>query len=159
MNSVEIEAMKCMDYQEIYQLWLKIEGFAIKSVDDSEEGIERFINRNPGISVIAKIDDKIVGSILCGHDGRRGCLYHVCVDPDYRMLGIGKQMVNDVLERLKQEQISKVHLLAFCKNEGGNQFWKELGWNKRDDINYYEYVLDTKNNENIVERGCLYETI
>ena len=109
--------------------------------------------------MIAKIDDKIVGSILCGHDGRRGCLYHVCVDPDYRMLGIGKQMVNDVLERLKQEQISKVHLLAFCKNEGRNQFWKELGWNKRDDINYYEYVLDTKNNENIVERGCLYETI
>ena len=85
--------MQIEDYEQVYALWLTISGFAIRSVDDSKEGVERFLQRNPGISVVAEEDGKIVGAILCGHDGRRGCLYHVCVDPAYRRRGIGKDMV------------------------------------------------------------------
>ena len=67
--------MQIEDYEQVYALWLTISGFAIRSVDDSKEGVERFLQRNPGISVVAEEDGKIVGAILCGHDGRRGCLY------------------------------------------------------------------------------------
>ena len=81
--------MQIEDNAQVYALWLTISGFAIRSVDDSKEGVERFLQRNPGISVVAEEDGKIVGAILCGHDGRRGCLYQVCVDPAYRRRGIG----------------------------------------------------------------------
>ena len=82
---------------------------------------------------------------MCGHDGRRGCLYHVCVHKDYRMRGIGKAMVGFAMEALKEEQISKVSLIAFTKNDIGNAFWKEIGWTKREDLNYYDFTLNEKN--------------
>ena len=133
------------DYEDIFTLWKKIKGFAIRSMDDSKEGVTRFLTRNPNTSVVKVLDGRIVGSILCGHDGRRGCFYHVCVDPDYRMRGIGKEMVGFALEALAQEGIGKVNLIAFTDNITGNAFWKELGWTKREDLNYYDYTLNTEN--------------
>ena len=88
---------------------------------------------------------EIVGAILCGHDGRRGCLYHVCVREDSRRQGIGKAMVVFCMEALKKEQINKVSLIAFTKNDVGNAFWKEIGWTKREDLNYYDFVLNEEN--------------
>ena len=121
------------------------QGFAIRSIDDSKEGVERFLNRNPGISVVAEEDGKIVGAILCGHDGRRGCMYHVCVDPEYRLKGIGKSMVVFAMEALRKEKINKVSLIAFTKNDVGNAFWKEIGWTGRKDLNYYDFTLNDAN--------------
>ena len=92
-GSVLIRPMTGEDYDEVHALWLTIKGFGIRAVDDSREDIERFIRRNPSTSVVAVIDGKIVGSILCGNDGRQGTLYHVCVAKAYRRLGIGRQMV------------------------------------------------------------------
>ncbi|MGN0131278.1 MAG: GNAT family N-acetyltransferase [Lachnospiraceae bacterium] len=142
-----IRAMTLEDYENVHALWMKIKGFAIRSIDDSREGVERFLNRNPGISVVAEEDDKIVGAILCGHDGRRGCMYHVCVDPDYRLKGIGKSMVVFAMEALRKEKINKVSLIAFTQNDIGNAFWKEIGWTKREDLNYYDFTLNTENIE------------
>lgn len=88
---------------------------------------------------------KIVGAILCGHDGRRGCLYHVCVDEAYRRRGIGKAMVVQSMEALKEEGISNVSLIAFTQNDIGNAFWNTIGWNERQDLNYYDFVLNTEN--------------
>ena len=140
-----IRAMTLNDYEKVHHLWMKIKGFAIRSIDDSKEGVERFLNRNPGISVVAEEDGKIIGAILCGHDGRRGCMYHVCVDPDYRLKGIGKSMVVFAMEALKKEKINKVSLIAFTKNDIGNAFWKEIGWTKREDLNYYDFTLNEEN--------------
>lgn len=140
-----IRAMTLNDYEKVYDLWMKIKGFAIRSIDDSKEGVECFLNRNPGISVVAEEDGRIVGAILCGHDGRRGCMYHVCVDPDYRLKGIGKSMVVFAMEALKKEKINKVSLIAFTKNDIGNAFWKEIGWTKREDLNYYDFTLNEEN--------------
>ncbi len=140
-----IRAMTLNDYEKVHDLWMKIKGFAIRSIDDSKEGVERFLNRNPGISVVAEEDGKIIGAILCGHDGRRGCMYHVCVDPDYRLKGIGKSMVVFAMEALKKEKINKVSLIAFTKNDIGNAFWKEIGWTKREDLNYYDFTLNEEN--------------
>ncbi len=140
-----LRVMTMDDYEQVYALWKQIHGFGIRSVDDSREGIQRFLRRNPATSVVAIEDGKIVGAILCGHDGRRGCLYHVCVDADYRMRGIGKSMVVFAMEALKKEKINKVSLIAFTKNDIGNAFWNEIGWTKRRDLNYYDFTLNEEN--------------
>ena len=141
----KVRTMMIDDYDEIYALWMKIKGFAMRSIDDSRQGVERFLKRNPDTSVVAVKDDKVVGAILCGHDGRRGCLYHVCVDPEYRKQGIGTAMVVFAMNALKKEKISKVSLIAFTQNDIGNAFWKEIGWTKREDLNYYDFTLNEKN--------------
>ena len=140
-----IRAMVIEDYEEVRSLWMTIKGFGIRSVDDSREGVEAFLKRNPGMSVVAIEGGKVAGSILCGHDGRRGCLYHVCVAEDYRMRGIGKDMVVFCMEALKAEQINKVSLIAFTVNDVGNAFWKRIGWTKREDLNYYDFTLNEAN--------------
>lgn len=140
-----IRIMTADDYEEVKALWMTIKGFGIRSIDDSKEGVERFLKRNPTTSVVAIEDGKVVGSILCGHDGRRGCFYHVCVHTDYRMKGIGKAMVVKAMEALKEEQINKVSLIAFTQNDIGNAFWKEIGWTKREDLNYYDFTLNEEN--------------
>lgn len=140
-----IRVMTIEDYEEVFALWRKIKGFGIRSVDDSKAGIARFLKRNPTTSIVAVEDGKIVGSILCGHDGRRGCFYHVCVDPEYRMRGIGKSMVVKAMEELKEEEINKVCLIAFTENDIGNAFWNEIGWTKRLDLNYYDFTLNEEN--------------
>ena len=140
-----IRTMTIEDYEGVYALWMSIKGFAMRSIDDSREGVERFLARNPGISVVALEEGKVVGAILCGHDGRRGCMYHVCVHEDYRMRGIGKAMVVFAMEALKREKISKISLIAFTRNDVGNAFWNRIGWTKREDLNYYDFVLDKEN--------------
>lgn len=141
-----IRAMRAEDYQGLYHLWMTIHGFGIRSIDDSREGVERFLKRNPSTSVVAQAQDgSIVGGILCGHDGRRGCLYHVCVREDYRRLGIGKAMVVFCMNALKEEGINKVSLIAFTVNDIGNAFWNCIGWTKRQDLNYYDFTLNESN--------------
>ena len=142
---MNIREMKIEDYDNVFALWKTIKGFGIRSVDDSREGIDRFLKWNPGLSVVAEEEGKIVGAILCGSDGRRGCLYHVCVHRDYRRQGIGKTMVVWCMEKLKDLQINKVSLIAFTQNDIGNAFWKEIGWTKREDLNYYDFTLNEKN--------------
>ena len=139
-----VRTMTIEDYPGVRALWMTIKGFAIRSIDDSGEGVARFLLRNPTTSVVAEEDGEIVGAILCGHDGRRGCLYHVCVREDKRMNGIGKAMVVHCMEALKKEQISKVSLIAFTVNDIGNAFWRCIGWTKREDLNYYDFVLNTE---------------
>ncbi|MBR1470981.1 MAG: GNAT family N-acetyltransferase [Lachnospiraceae bacterium] len=140
-----IRTMVIEDYDQVKALWMTIHGFGIRSVDDSKEGVERFLKRNPTTSVVAEEDGKIVGAILCGHDGRRGCLYHVCVAEGYRRRGIGKEMVVFCMNALKAEQINKVSLIAFTRNDIGNAFWNCIGWTKREDLNYYDFTLNEAN--------------
>ena len=141
----EIRLMTIDDYEEVHDLWMSIHGFGIRSIDDSREGVERFLKRNPTTSVVAVADGKIVGAILCGHDGRRGSLYHVCVHEDYRKHGIGKSMAVACMRALQAEQINKVNIIAFKSNELGNHFWQEEGWTFRDDLNYYDFTLNETN--------------
>ncbi|MCQ2498412.1 MAG: GNAT family N-acetyltransferase [Lachnospiraceae bacterium] len=143
----EVRTMTIEDYPKVKELWMTIKGFAIRSIDDSREGVERFLRRNPTTSVVAVSNGEVIGAILCGHDGRRGCLYHVCVREDSRLHGIGKNMVIKCMNELKKEKISKVSLIAFSTNDIGNAFWKQIGWTKREDLNYYDFTL---NEENII---------
>ena len=141
-----IRAMTIEDYRGLHDLWMTIHGFGIRSIDDSKEGVERFLKRNPTTSVVAISEQgEVVGGILCGHDGRRGCLCHVCVRDDYRRHGIGKEMVVFCMNALKAEQINKVSLIAFTRNDIGNAFWNCIGWTKREDLNYYDFTLNEEN--------------
>ena len=140
-----IRTMTIRDYDGLRKLWLGIEGFGIRSIDDSLEGVERFLKRNPTTSVVAEDKGEIVGSILCGHDGRTGYFYHVCVRSDYRMHGIGKSMADAAARTLKEEHINKVALIAFTENKVGNTFWQDIGWNERVDVNYYELPMNENN--------------
>ena len=140
-----VRAMSIEDYEEVYDLWMSIQGFGIRSMDDSKEGIRVFLKRNPTTSAVDVEDGRIAGAVLCGHDGRRGCLYHVCVSKNYRRQGIGKKMVAFCMEALRKEQISKVCLNAFVINQVGNSFWQKTGWNNRTDLNYYDFNLNEKN--------------
>lgn len=141
----EIRVMTETDYDEVYELWMSIHGFGIRSIDDSREGVARFLKRNPTTSMVAVAEGRIVGAILCGHDGRRGCFYHVCVHEDYRNRGIGRAMAGACMRALQEEHINKVSLIAFKSNELGNHFWKGAGWTFRDDLNYYDFTLNDAN--------------
>ncbi len=144
-GKVIIRPMRMTDYEEVHALWMTIQGFGIRAIDDGEEDVERFIRRNPETSVVAVTDGRIVGSILCGSDGRQGTLYHVCVAGEYRRMGIGRQMVGYCMRQLREMRINKVSLVAFTSNQVGNAFWKSIGWKKREDFYYYDFILNEKN--------------
>ena len=151
MEDLLIRAMVPEDYDKVRKLWMSIKGFAIRSIDDSREDVERFIKRNPSTSVVALKGDRIVGSILCGHDGRQASFYHVCVSKSCRRQGIGTKMVVYCMNALKEQQINKIALIAFTKNDAGNAFWKQIGWTCRPDCNYYEFVLNEANITRFIE--------
>ncbi len=142
---MQVRVMTIEDYPQVYALWMSIHGFGIRTVDDSREGVEKFLKRNPATSVVAVEDGRVIGAILCGHEGRRGCFYHVCVAEDKRQRGIGKQMATFAMHALKAEGINKVSLIAFKSNEVGNRFWRSVGWTYRDDLNYYDFTLNEAN--------------
>ena len=150
MAEVQILPMRESDYDAVRALWLTIRGFGIRALDDSREDVVRFIRRNPTTSVVAMVGGRIVGSILCGSDGRQGALYHVCVAREYRRKRIGTRMVGYCMQQLKEMGINKVGLIAFTSNEAGNAFWKQIGW-KKSDVNYYEFVLNEENITHFVE--------
>ncbi|MCM1991846.1 GNAT family N-acetyltransferase [Oceanirhabdus seepicola] len=128
--------MTIKSYAEIYDIWNDIPGIGISDAD-SEESITRYLERNPNSSFVYYDDNKIVGTILCGHDGRRGYIHHTCVLPEYRSQNIGKILVEKALEALKDEGINKCHLFVFYDNELGNAFWNKIGWKKRSDLLIY----------------------
>lgn len=140
-----IRTFQMSDYDEVYQLWKETPGVGLRYLDDSREGIARFILRNPATSFVAEDSGKIIGVALSGHDGRRGFLYHTCVSKAHRRRCIGKQLIEHVIEAMKAEQITRLFLFCFSDNEPGNGFWNGLGWTKREDLNYYTLCLDENN--------------
>ncbi|WP_199770435.1 GNAT family N-acetyltransferase [Helicobacter aurati] len=140
-----LRLMTIHDYEEIILLWKSIQGFYIREIDDSKEGINKFLLRNPHTNVVAIEDDKIVGTILCGYDGRCAYFYHVCVKQEYRHKRIGMSMVEFCINALKKEGATHINLIAFKTNNIGNLFWQELGWDNKDNVNLYEYILNTHN--------------
>lgn len=141
----QIRPIVIQDYDDIFALWNETEGMGLRSLDDSREGIQKFINRNPWTSFVALLDGKIIGNILCGQDGRRGYVYHTAVKSSCRGKGFGKRLVQAALDALAKQGITKATLVVFTHNEIGNSFWKSQGWHQRFDLNYYQYLIDERN--------------
>lgn len=142
---MEIRRMVIDDYQNVYDLWSNTKGMGLRSLDDSKEGISKFLERNPKTNFVAMIRGKLVGVIMSGHDGRRGYIYHTAVHVDFRGKGIGKELVEVVCKSLKEERITKVSLVVFTNNELGNKFWNSLGFEKRMDLGYFNKGLNIEN--------------
>lgn len=133
---MEIRNMVISDYDDVYNLWMSCEGMGLNNLDDSKEGIEKFLNRNPETCFVAEIERKVVGVILVGNDGRRGFIYHTAVNPQFRKQGIARSLVETAMLALKQCGINKVALVVFEKNEIANAFWERLGFSTRNDLIY-----------------------
>lgn len=139
---MNIRKMLISDYDEIYTLWMSCTGMGLNNIDDSKEGIAKFIDRNPDTCFVAEIANKVVGVIIVGNDGRRGYIYHTAVDSQYRKQGIGHQLVNTAIQALKDQcGINKVALVVFDKNENGNAFWEKQGFTVREDLVYRNKTL------------------
>ena len=129
-----IRNMTIDDYEQVVQLWQATEGVGLHEYEDSQAGIAQYLARNPGMSLVWREAKQIVGSVLCGHDGRRGYLHHLAVATSYRGRGIGAKLVAHALKKLAQEGIRKCNTFSFDDNQVGLAFWNHLGWQQRDDI-------------------------
>ncbi len=135
-----IRLMTVDDYDAVYALWMSCKGMGLNDLDDSREGIERFLARNPGTCFVAE-EDGIVGVILAGNDGRRGYIYHTAVRPECRGKGVGKSLVKAALDALRACGINKAALVVFERNSAGNAFWESMGFAVREDLVYRDKAL------------------
>lgn len=120
-------------YEAAIAMWQDMPGIGT-SDSDQPAATEQFLRRNEGCNFVAMEKEQLIGTILCGHDGRRGYIYHLAVHPDYRRQGIASQLVAMALAGLKENHILKCHLFVFDQNETGIAFWASDGWEMRDDL-------------------------
>ena len=134
------------DYDALFALWNSTEQSrrALNPVDDSREGIDRYLKRNPGTCFAAVEEGRVIGVILAGHDGRRGIIHHLCIHPDYRREGIAARLVSAAEAALKKEGIQKVFGLVFTDNDIANAFWEKQGYSLRTNLNYRNKSLNER---------------
>jgi len=128
-----LREMNINDYEAVMKLWKDTEGLGVSDAD-SRENIHRYLRRNSGMSFVARCGAEIVGTVLCGHDGRRGYLHHLAVRQDFRRQGLGRVLAERALEKLREEGMTKCHLFVLTRNEEGLNFWTGIGWHQREDI-------------------------
>lgn len=142
---MQYRPMVISDYDAIIDLWTKSEGVRLRDAD-SKQGIEKYLSRNPGFSFVAQHEGAVIGTIMAGHDGKRGYIQHLSVEGSHRRKGIGKELVRLCLEALKKEGILKSHLMILVENGAAKLFWASLGWVDRTDIRLYSYINGTGQN-------------
>ena len=138
---MNIRIMTIADYDKVYKLWTSCKGMGLNNLDDSPEGIAKYLGRNPSTCFVAEENEDVIGVIMTGHDGRRGFIHHTAVHPDCRGRGIGRTLVDRAMEALRNEGINKVAMVVFERNEVGNAFWEKLGFTQREDLVYRNKTL------------------
>ena len=136
-----IRVMTIDDYEKVYALWMSCKNMGFNNLDDSREGIAKYLKRNPSTCFVAECGDSIVGVIFSGHDGRRGFIHHLAVAEDCRRQGIATELLECAVSSLAAEGINKVALLVFNRNEAGNAFWEKNGFTSREDLVYRNKAL------------------
>ena len=131
-----IRKMSIDDYNGVYRLWLNTPGMGLNTTDDSREGIQKYLIRNPNTNFVSEKNGEIIGVILSGHDGRRGFINHTAVKVSERGSGVGGRLVECAMTALEREGINKVALVVYDKNEIGNNFWEKYGFTVRNDLVY-----------------------
>ena len=142
--SIAISPFTIELYDSAIALWQQCEGIGLSGAD-SRECVRSYLERNPGISFVATSEGIVVGTILAGHDGRRGYIYHLAIHPDHRRKSLGRQLVDRCLAVLADAGIQKCHLFIFNENIGGIKFWKRIGWVHRSDISVISKTIEPRN--------------
>ena len=135
---ITIRPMTIEDYDEVFAMWQITSKRALSSADEREQ-IARYLERNKGLSQVAVSDGKIIGTVLAGHDGRRGFIHHMAVLPEYRRRRIGHALAEKAIENIRSDGIEKTHIFCYRDNEAGQKFWSDFGFVRRDDI--FDYSL------------------
>ena len=133
---MQVRKMCVDDYDGVYNLWLSTPGMGLNDIDDSEDGIRRYLLRNPNTCFVAEKDGEVIGAVLSGHDGRRGLIYHLAVKGSKREQGVGTTLLEKAIDALKNEGISKVYITIFKNNVAGNSFWEKRGFTVPDKTIY-----------------------
>lgn len=142
---LEIKEMTIADYDEAMALWEQTEGMCLREAD-SKDGIEAYLKRNPGLSFVARYNGQLIGTVLCGHDGRRGYLHHLAVVQEYRGQGVGHKLTERVIAALQQNGIQKCHLFVLNENTKSIRYWQNRGWHNRQDIHMMSFLASDETN-------------
>ena len=126
-DNIDTREFSINDYDAAVELWQRVEGLEIAEGDD-KQSVAQFLARNPSLSRVATDESGIVGVALCGHDGRRGHIYHLAVDPAYQRRGLGKRLLDECLESLRRTGVKRVIIMVADDNPRGREFWKRCGW-------------------------------
>jgi ribosomal protein S18 acetylase RimI-like enzyme len=126
-ETISIRAFSIDDYEAAVELWKRVEGIEIAEGDD-RESVAQFLARNPGLSRVATDGSRTVSVALCGHDGRRGHIYHLAVDPAYQRRGVGKRLLDECLEGLRRTGVKRAIIMVADDNPRGRGFWRRCGW-------------------------------
>jgi ribosomal protein S18 acetylase RimI-like enzyme len=126
-DNIETREFSIGDYDSALELWQRVEGLEIAEGDD-REGVAQFLVRNPALSRVATDGSAIIAVALCGHDGRRGYIYHLAVDPAYQGRGLGKRLLDECLKGLRRAGLKRALILVANDNSRGRKFWKRCGW-------------------------------
>lgn len=138
-----IQEFTLNDYDDVLEFWKKQQGVGLNE-SDSREQIGKFLARNPGLSLVVRDNGRVIGAVLCGHDGRRGFLHHLAVDPEYRHRGIGRQMVLTCLDALRSQGIQKCNIWVYTGNAEGQKFWRAIGFGVREDLRMMQSSTDNR---------------
>ena len=133
---MEIRSMKIEDYDEIFSMWQITSKRALCEAD-SRDNIERYLLRNEGMSQVAVENGRIIGTVLAGHDGRRGFIHHMAVLPEHRRKHIGNALATEAIKKITEDGIDKTHIFCYQDNLTGQGFWTSLGFKKRGDLFVY----------------------
>jgi len=136
-----IRSFRSEDYDAVIALWRRTEGVGLNE-SDTRRAIAAFLRRNPRLSFVAEKNCRIIGAVLCGHDGRRGYLHHLAVAGRYRHRGIGRQLVSACLAKLRKAGIQKCNVFIFANNAAGMKFWTHIGWSLRRELRLMQIRLD-----------------
>jgi ribosomal protein S18 acetylase RimI-like enzyme len=141
--SIQITEMTAADCDEVVSFWQQQEGIGLNE-SDTPNAIVACLNRNPGMSFIVRDGRQLVAAVLCSHDGRRGYLHHLAVNPTHRRHGIGRSLVQRCLDRLFQERIPKCNIFLFAGNSEGKEFWQAVGFRDRTDLKVMQRTTGDK---------------
>jgi ribosomal protein S18 acetylase RimI-like enzyme len=136
---ITIRVMTMDDYDAVLALMNDTPGISIRDAD-SREATARYLQRNPGMSFVAQADGKLIGCVMCGHDGRRGYLQHLLVLPEFRRQGIAHSLVQRCLSSLEALGIGKCHLDVLKTNDAAARYWQGQGWQRREDIDRFSFT-------------------
>lgn len=136
---VELRPFVAGDIPEALALWRAADGVVLRDADGAAP-LRDYLRRHAASSFVAVSGSRVIGTVLCGHDGRRGYLYHLAVEAAHRGHGVGRALATRALDALRRDGIEKCHLMVVAGNAEARAFWSALGWQLRSDVALMSYT-------------------